>query len=221
MKGWPLRMWSPGFVALGRAFAVSTALITPSSLAAQVFNPWSPEAEQENSAATGAVQQAVALLEQLRHDQARLADAVRRLEAGQATGWERQARAIRHHQDAIAERLSVERERDRQAQEELGRMVLTLSLSVAGALLFAMIAVAWSVLRALQRLTARSLLPQMVAPDGAMSLSMHADPQLLSLVAELEKRWLKVEEPGRRSAEAESADTESGKASKMFPGDFL
>jgi hypothetical protein len=222
MKGWRLGLWSPGIVALSRAFAVSTALFTPVGLAAQVFGQLLPVTQNEPSPDTGVAERATALLEQLHQDQTRLQDAVRRLEDTQQTGWDRQTRAIRQYQTIFAERLSAQRDQDRQSIEEVARTALTILFSVAGALLFAMVAVAYSVLRALQRLQMRPWMPQLVMEQGSLSAGQQADAQLLSLMDELERRWLKLTMmPGPAGAGSPSNHSKPAHPPTMFPGDFL
>ena len=215
-------MWSPVIVALGRACAVSTALVFPGVSAASVIGQLFPTPTNELSLDTAAVERVIVLLERLNQDQTRLGDAIKRLEVSQLTAWERQLRTIRQHQSLLTERISAERDRDRQALDDLGRLALALLLSVAGALLFAMGAIAWSVLRALQRLSLPPLVPRMMAGQETLGLSLGADAQLLSLVAELERRWLKLGESNNATANpVGSPNTPKASPGLGVPGDFI
>ena len=219
MLGRHFRIWSPGIVALGRAFAVCTSLSIPFGPAAQALGQSLAVFQGGPSPDTGSVERAIVLLERLQQEQSRLNEAMRKLEATQLAALEDQARAIRQHQNVIIERFAAERDRDRQNLEQLGTMAFTLLLSVAGALLFAMAAMAWSVLRALRRLPAPPLLSQVEVGQGSMALPVSLDAQLLSLAAELERRWLRFGESG--PAIVPTDGLKSVKAPTSVPGDFL
>jgi len=219
MLGRHFRIWSPGIVALGRAFAVCTSLSIPFGSAGQALGQSLAVFQGGPSPDTGSEERAIVLLERLQQEQSRLNEAVRKLEATQLAALEHQARTIRQHQNVITERFAAERDRDRQNLEQLGTMAFTLLLSVAGALLFAMAAMAWSVLRALRRLPAPALLPQVEVGQGSLALPASLDAQLLSLAAELERRWLKFGESG--PAIVPTDGLKSVTAPTSVPGDFL
>ena len=225
MKGWCLSIWPSGLVALGRAFAVSTALFAPIGLPASVFGQLFPDSSESGvSAEAVEVQRALILLERLHEDQTGLRQAIARLEATQVASVERQAQAIRHHQIALAKRLASERTQQEQSLEAMAQMILTILFCVAGVILFAMGAIAWSLLRALQRLPLRPPLahlplPQLMAGQDETGLPIFQDAQLLSAIAELEKRLLRLGEGVSRKNPPATPD--AGKASAPFPGDFL
>src|SRR5262245_46283152 len=220
MKGWRFSIRSPGLAALGRAFAFSTALFVPVGLPASVLGQLFPEAHEGSvSADTGEVHRALVLLERVREDQLNLSQAIAKLEAAQAASVERQAQAIRHHQINLARRLVAEREQHQQSLEAMAQTVLTILFCVAGVMLFAMGAIAWSLLRALQKIPLRPLLPQALAGPDEAGLPMLDDAQLLSAIAELEKRLLRLGEGVSRKNSPGPPDP--GKAQAPFPGDFL
>ncbi|HXJ73120.1 MAG TPA: hypothetical protein VNM37_09705, partial [Candidatus Dormibacteraeota bacterium] len=66
---------------------------------------------------------------------------------------------------------------------------------------------------------APALLPQVEVGQGSLALPASLDAQLLSLAAELERRWLKFGESGPATVPIDGL--KSVKAPTSVPGDFL
>jgi len=203
---------SQGVFVLEAALAVSISivLLLPNRLLAQL--PVPPE--------DSTVAQLTPLLERIQQEQKTLSDALARLAKSQETISARQALDLRRHYAALAGTLHAERDAQQASLDDMGQLILTISLTVAGVLLTGMAVIGWSVLRALQRLPRHRLMQPSGYPEPAWAVLNHAAPT--ELLDDLEKRLLRMAEAADRITHPERPHTSSeSPAPTSLPGDFL
>lgn len=215
MKQWHAWFSLLGICALGSAVALSAGVVgVPTNLFASVLAP-----ENEPSAPNPVL----LLLEQLREDQRAVREDLGELGARQEATLSQQARLLRDEYRSLWASQSAQRDQELESLLDLGRWVLVIELTIGGVVLFAMAAVAWSLLRALQRPPPGAFrLPRPAVGQDEAGLPILPDAHLLQAIEQLEKRLLQLGEiaskPGAGVNRPGAPGTDS---TGSLPGDFL
>lgn len=181
---------SQGVFALTQLVAFSVSGLCASA-SDDTFQP------ESGTNAPAALRQALSLLDQLHREQRLLQDAIDRLGARQDASFDQQAKAVREQRRELAGSLLLQRDQEMEALNAIGRTTITAACIVAGLLLFAVAGVAWSLVRMLQRISARVLqvssipiaLPQAVEA-GASTLMQ---TRMAAAIEQLERSLLSLE----------------------------
>jgi hypothetical protein len=209
-----------GLPTLSGIFAVCCQLTCPNHVVAS------------NAEDGAAIPPAIFLFEKLLQEQQLLRETIDRVGARQEAAFDRQARLL------VAQRLEMTRSLQAQHYEEMAalqdysRVTLVAGLAIAGLLLFAMAGLAWAALRAWQRLPVRVTSMPLRPLFGRDEAGLPVLPELGAerLMAQLEKRLLKLEEiagkpaaalPSRTLPLRPSAGESSAQDAGFPPGDFL
>ena len=211
-----------GLFALERVVALSAG---PALLLAVVFPCCSAGEPDTNS--TAVLRQVVPLLERVQRDQQAVRESFERWGTLQEEAFDRQTQLLRREQRVFSDRLSaslsVQRDQEIESLLDLGHSFLVIALVVAGVMLFALGAVAWSLLRVLNRIPMRAVaLPRSLTGQDEAGLPILPDAQLAGAIEQLEKRLLELGELATRPANTAEQEAPSRTEEKRsLPGDFL
>jgi hypothetical protein len=156
-----------------------------------------------------ALQQALSLLDQLRREQRILQEAIDRLGARQDAAFDQQAKAVREQRREFAGGLMLQRDQEMESLAAIGRTTITAACIVGGLLLFAMAGVAWSLVRVLQRITARVIqrpsVPVSFPVSGESAASALLQTRFSTAIEQLERSLLSLEAAVVRIAPGQAA----------------